>query len=517
MIICDPNKTELSVSIKVIDFDKIDLSACSGNDPDITCSSQNTAYVLYTSGSTGTPKGVEISHDALINFLLSMKNRPGFTKDDRLLSLTSTSFDISGLELYLPLISGGTLVLGGPRIATSGDVLSKYIEQEQITFMQATPSIWRLLVNSGWTGNKELKLLTGGEDISSSLAASLLSRVGQVWNMYGPTETTIWSTCAQLFFNSSEAVDISIGKPIDNTQVLILNDRLEAVPVGVIGQIYIGGAGLAKRYINQQKLTQKSFIINPFFNKGSAFSKSEYLYSTGDLAKYSKSGDILFLGRRDSQVKLNGLRIEPAEIEFFLTNHSMIKDCLVIVNKNNDTGSTHDLVAYYTLNKNSQIKLSVTELRSYLLKNIPAYMIPNIFVEIESFPMTISGKIDRKKLPEPKKGRQDIENECVLPSNDFEQVVVSTLKHMLNIEVVGVTDNFFELGATSLDIVKLAEKLSEKFERTFSPIDLFTYSSVLSLSEYFNLTSSKKTKDINHVNRKEQAKNRLKKRIKRKS
>jgi len=278
------------------------------------------AYVLYTSGSTGKPKGVEISHSALVNFLLSMKREPGFTDVDTILAVTTLSFDIAALELYLPLITGGKLVIASREDSSDPARLLERMRDSQCTVMQATPATWRALVDAGWKGSATLRVLCGGESLPRDLARELLPRCAELWNMYGPTETTVWSTISRI---ASADKPIPIGRPIANTQVFILDANRSLTPPGVAGELYIGGAGLARGYLHRAELTQQRFVPSPFDDR-------VRLYRTGDLGRWLTDGTLYCLGRVDSQVKIRGFRIELGEIESVLAQHRAVRQAAVI-------------------------------------------------------------------------------------------------------------------------------------------------------------------------------------------
>ena len=269
---------------------------------------ENLAYVIYTSGSTGSPKGVEITHRSLVNFLISMRDQLAFTERETLLAVTTISFDIAGLEIYLPLIVGAKIVLVSREDAADGTRLLNRLTEHSVTAMQATPTTWRLLLEAGWQGAGQFKILCGGEAFAADLAESLLKR-GMVWNLYGPTETTIWSMAHRVAPGEGS---IPIGRPIANTEVYVLDTHLQPVPIGVAGELHIGGAGLARGYHNQSELTATKFIRNPFTTDPTA-----RLYKTGDLVRYQSNGAMEFIGRIDNQVKLRGFRIELGEIETY--------------------------------------------------------------------------------------------------------------------------------------------------------------------------------------------------------
>ncbi len=305
--------------------------------PAVEICGEDAAYVIYTSGSTGKPKGVQVPHGALSNFLQSMRDKPGIGADDVLLAVTSLSFDIAGLELYLPLISGATTVIVSREVASDGFKLAEALRQSEATVMQATPSTWRMLASSGWQGDRSLKMLCGGEALAPDLAEQMLKWRGQVYNLYGPTETTIWSTLSRV---TSEDPS-SLGRPIANTQCYVLDAMLGLAPTGARGELYIAGEGLAHGYVNQPALTAERFLPDPFSEAAGA-----RMYRTGDLARYRDEGSLEFLGRRDHQVKLRGHRIEIGEIENSLRTHPMIAEAVVCASAENP--GDLQLVAYLT-------------------------------------------------------------------------------------------------------------------------------------------------------------------------
>ncbi|MEM6398887.1 MAG: amino acid adenylation domain-containing protein, partial [Cyanobacteria bacterium P01_D01_bin.116] len=313
--------------------------------------SNNLAYIIYTSGSTGKPKGVQVPHSGLTNFLYSMRQTPGLTEKDTLVAVTTYSFDIAALELFLPIIVGARLVVASREIVSDGNQLLAKLIDSKATVMQATPVTWQLLLAAGWSSNYPLKVLCGGEALSASLAHEILGTGSQLWNLYGPTETTIWSTiyniAAGKTATSTENLPASIGSPISNTQIYILDKHLQLVPIGVPGELHIGGDGLARGYLNLPELTSEKFIQNPFSN-----SKSQRLYKTGDLARYLPDGNIEFIGRIDNQIKIRGFRIELGEIEALLNTHPRIQEAVVIVQE--DIPDNKRLVAYVICDQKNQ-------------------------------------------------------------------------------------------------------------------------------------------------------------------
>jgi len=421
---------------------------------------ENLAYVIYTSGSTGRPKGVQVLQRGLVNFLLSMQREPGLTEEDILLSVTSLSFDIAGLELYLPIISGAQLKLVSSETASDGFRLMEAMRQSGTTLMQATPATWKLLISSGWNGDRRLKILCGGEALPPDLAAGLISRCGSLWNMYGPTETTIWSTLLHI---TSPTQLITIGHPIANTQVYILDGNRNAVPIGRTGEIFIGGDGLARGYLNLPEFTAEKFVSNPFDLSGNS-----RLYRTGDLGRFLPDGQIEFLGRVDSQVKLRGYRIELGEIEHVIHESDFVKDVVVIPRSNGS--SDEQLVGYLVRQPNVEIDLPA--LRDKLKQKLPAYMIPAAFVILDRLPLTPNGKIDRRALPEPDANIIDA-GEYVPPANDVEKTLVQIWERLLNEQPIGVTQSFFDLGGHSLLAARLFAEIHTRFGKVLPLTTIF--------------------------------------------
>ncbi|MEO0869968.1 MAG: amino acid adenylation domain-containing protein, partial [Cyanobacteria bacterium J06642_11] len=336
---------ETQARLVCFDTDGSAVAQQSQDNLEVEVDSKNLAYVIYTSGSTGKPKGVQIPQRALINFLNSMHLTLGMTEEDLLLSVTTLSFDIAALEVFLPLITGARLVLMSRDVAMDGSQLLERLSTSNATFMQATPATWRLLLAAGWQGGQPLKVLCGGEALDNSLAADLVTRGTEVWNLYGPTESTIWSAVYQLESQRKPAATegtIPIGRPIANTQIYLLDHNLQPVPIGVAGELYLGGDGLARGYLNRPELTQEKFIPNPI-----APSLSPRLYQTGDLARYLPDGNLEYLGRIDHQVKVRGFRIELGEIEAAIAQHPAVRESVVVASKESTKSNDFKrLVAY---------------------------------------------------------------------------------------------------------------------------------------------------------------------------
>lgn len=421
---------------------------------------ENLAYAIYTSGSTGKPKGVTIPHRALANFLYAMRAAPGLTDNDILLAVTTLSFDIAGLEIYLPLAVGACVVLASREVAADGRRLPVALENACATVMQATPATWRMLIENGWSGRSGLKILCGGEALPRELAMQLLERSTELWNMYGPTETTIWSTAGKI---ENRNATLSIGRPIDNTQIYLSDRRGQIVPTGVHGHLHIGGDGLARGYLNRPDLTAEKFIPSPFSHTPGA-----RIYYTGDLARYLHDGKIDCLGRSDYQVKIRGFRIELGEIESVGAQHPAIAQIVVVAN---DDASGKRLVAYFVA-KTETIP-ATNELREFFSTKLPDYMIPAAFVNLAVLPLTPNGKIDRRALPAPEFATAKSDTDYVAPQNLVEELLTEIWEEVLAVNRVGITDNFFELGGHSLLAVRLFVEIERSFHRSLPLASIF--------------------------------------------
>jgi len=432
-------------------------------------SSRHLAYVLYTSGSTGKPKGVEICHRAVVNFLNSMRAVPGMGAQDTLLSVTTLSFDIFGLEIWLPLTTGAKVVIAPEEVARDGRELAALMRRSGATMMQATPSTWRLLLEAGWEGNPHLKILCGGEAWPPQLAEQLLPKCASLWNMYGPTETTIWSAVNPV----EKGKPILIGHPIANTQFYVVDRHLQPVPVGVPGELLIGGEGLARGYLNRPELAAEKFIANPFSRDAAS-----RLYRTGDLVRYLADGTLEFLGRMDQQVKIRGFRIELEEIENVLRAHSGVSDAVVVVRED---GGNQRLVAYFVPSAESDGRLA--ELRDYLKAKLPDYMVPPTYVMLKKLPLTPNGKVDRKALPLPDPTTIETRPDSGAPRDMLEQQLTQLWRRILGVRHIGLSDDFFDLGGHSLAAAQMFYEIERLTGKKLPLATVFHASTVGELAE----------------------------------
>lgn len=450
----------------------------SASEPEISFSSNELAYILYTSGSTGKPKGVQIRHYNLVNFLLSMQKEPGMTADDKLLAVTTISFDIAGLELYLPLICGAQLVLSNSSTSKDGRMLLDLVKDEKITFMQATPYTWRMMLEAGWESPLPLKILCGGEALPKDLVNKLVNRSNALWNMYGPTETTVWST-VKLIENDE---NITIGKPVANTQVYILNENLKSLTDGSVGEIFIGGDGVAQGYLNRPELTAERFIDDPF--SGIPGGK---IYRTGDLGRIKENGDIQCLGRIDHQVKVRGYRIELEEIEHALIKQENIKEAVVIARE--DTPGDPRLVGYVVLKQQDEaadVPALGGQWQDALLSVLPEYMVPDDFVLMTAIPITPNGKTDRKSLPVPDYKLTKKAGEYIAPRTDVEKLLAEIWQEIMGIEKISILDNFFALGGRSLMAVQIMARIERLTGKRLPLATLFEHSTIEKLALRIN-------------------------------
>jgi acyl carrier protein len=376
-----------------------------------------------------------------------------------MLAVSTLAFDIAGLEIYLPLVNGAKVFLVSREAASDARRLMAMLKDFDITVLQATPSTWQLLLSAGWSGGSNLKALCGGEALTTDLSEKLLSRVETLWNLYGPTETTIWSCGRQITVTSDERSSVeSIGRPISNTHIYILDRHQQPVPIGVIGEIYIGGAGVARGYLNRPELTAERFLSDPFSGNPQA-----RIFRTGDLGRWRADGMIEYLGRNDQQLKLRGFRIELGEIEAHLARHAQVKEAVVIVRE--DVAGEKRLVAYVVCRKLGKGKKAPAAelLRTHLRASLPEYTLPQAIVILERMPLTSNGKLDRQALPVPDLeayGSQEFE----APKGEVEQLLAETWQALLRVERVGRRDNFFDLGGHSLLATRVISLIRERLQ-----------------------------------------------------
>ena len=465
---------------------------------------EDLAYVIYTSGSTGKPKGVQVTQLGLVNFLCSMQKQPGMQPQDTLLSVTTVCFDIAMLELFLPLISGASVLIQGRDAALNPQRLLETMRQQGVTMMQATPATWRMLLDFGWRGDPAIKVLCGGEAMGLDLARRLLDCGLEVWNLYGPTETTIWSAVSKITRPSDAAL---VGEPIDNTQFFVLSQDLALLPIGVPGELCIGGTGLARGYLNRPELTEERFVEQPLAG-------IERLYRTGDLVRRRMDGALEFLGRMDSQIKIRGYRVELGEIEHRIAANPGVRQCAVIA-FDDDYGSKQ-LVAFMLAEASCTI--DVERLRADLRKALPDYMVPAAFVPVDSFPLTPNGKVDRKAFRDPRKQtapaipaepKQEKSEQpaktvsataiaeapaamepqpapvAATPSVNEDAVLAeikAVFEEVLKLPVPADGVSFFDLGGHSLSALNAIAKLNSRFSLDMPPMLLFDFPSVAALS-----------------------------------
>lgn len=427
------------------------------------------AYVIYTSGSTGKPKGVEVMHKGLTNVIYGMDHIHHYKESDSILMLTTLCFDIATVELYLPLIKGGSMVVVPSNVKKDGILLKQFMEQNKVDFIQATPATWKMLMLVGWQ-DKGVKAITAGEALESSLAEKMLDACKEVWNQYGPTENTVYSTVEKV----ERADYITIGNPVVNTQAYIMDSYQNLMPIGFAGELYVGGNCLAKGYLNRDDLNKKSFVENPLDN-------TKRLYRTGDLVRYCENGDIEYIGRIDNQIKIRGFRIEIGEIECSIMKDGNIAQCAVVPKKANIDSKM--LVAYISLKDKSKA-ISIEERKKILSKWLHSYMVPATFIELDSFPITLSGKIDRKAL-ENRDDEAAVKKEVHNVGN-VEKELVSIVAELIgkSEDRVDVNRNLSEYGFDSILFTAFSTKINETLNLDITPVIFFEYLSIKEISNY---------------------------------
>ncbi|MEO0645546.1 MAG: amino acid adenylation domain-containing protein, partial [Cyanobacteria bacterium J06650_10] len=493
------------------------------HNPGSSATPHNLAYTIYTSGSTGKPKGVQIKHRAAVNFLYSMRQKPGLTQQDSLLAVTTISFDIAVLELYLPLMVGARVVLASQSVVSDAQQLADLLTRSKATVMQATPATWQMLLAGGWKGATEehttnqqrgqqkdqqklrsLKMLCGGEALPRDLANQLLERGQSLWNMYGPTEATVWTAACEI---KAGTEPVPVAGPVANTQLYIVETnatnaensqettknqttetqttQLRPAPIGIPGEVLIAGEGLARGYLNRPDLTAERFIADPFSNSSKAHSSDARLYRTGDLARFRPDGSLEFLGRIDSQVKVRGFRIELGEIESALSQHRSVHQSVVIVRE--DIPGDKRIIAYWTADSNrnnnsNSLEGVAEEFRTFLKRSLPDYMIPAAFVLLPSLPLTPNGKVNRRELPKPSIADLQAPTTYVAPRNQLEQQLVEIWQDVLNLDKIGIHDSFFELGGHSLLAAQVISRIQTICQLTLPLSHLFETPTIAELA-----------------------------------
>jgi amino acid adenylation domain-containing protein len=425
-------------------------SKYSDNDLPITATPDNLAYVIYTSGSTGKPKGTMLGHRGLCNLAKAQQQAFDIELGTKILQFSSLSFDAAVWETVMALLNHATLCLAPRNQIASGDGLVSIIRDQQINVVTLPPSVVAIMPDEKLPDLKVM--ITAGEKCTTEIVA----RWGQgrkFFNAYGPTETTVCASMLHVTKHFRQGPPI--GKPINNFQLYILDSKWQAVPIGVAGELCVGGVGLARGYLGRPDLTADNFIPNPFSAKA-----GKRLYRTGDLVRYLPDGNVEFLGRIDHQVKVRGFRIELGEIEAALGEHPNILDVVVLARE--DIPGDRRLVAYLITQPGAELKLA--DLRNYLRERLPEYMVPSFFIMLDEFPLTPNNKVDRKALPAPDQSRPDLESEYVEPRTETEKKLAAICAELLNIEKVGIYDSFFDLGGHSLLATQFMSRLRNTFE-----------------------------------------------------
>lgn len=455
-----------------LDLERDAIGAHSAEPPGTVSHPDQLAYVLHTSGSTGAPKGVQISQGAFAAFLRAMSGTPGIGADDSLVAVTTLSFDIAGLELWLPLVAGARVTVAGRAEAADPRALAALLDSSAATVLQATPVTWRMLLAAGWPGSPRLTALVGGEALPPALAAGLRPRVGRMWNMYGPTETTVWSACAEI--DAAEPARVTVGHPVDGTCAHVLDDRMRPVPVGMVGELCLGGLGVARGYLDRPGLTAERFVPDPF-----GCLPGGRVYRTGDLARRDPRGRLHVLGRADSQVKVRGFRIELGAVEAALARHPAVR-LAVAVTAPEASGDLR-LDAHVVPVEGAAVDPAA--LSAFLRETVPPAMVPSRIGILAELPLTANGKVDRAALPEvaaasappgPRTGAVSA----------LERTIVGVLADALGVAEVGAADNFFELGGHSVLLVEVAARLTEELGREVGTLALLEHPTVAALAAH---------------------------------
>ena len=482
LIASETYRNQLQTEAKVLTLEEIMNSLQEANErtPLPTFGTDELLYILHTSGSTGKPKGVQITHRNVVNLLLSVQDKFGIKPDDKMLSVTTISFDIAEVEIFLPLITGAEVMIASKEEVRDAEQLLNLLDTQNISFMQATPSGWQMLLDAGWEKKYDLTILCGGEPMSLHLAQNLLKRCQNLWNVYGPTETTIYSTVNKILPDDEI---ISIGTPLSNTQIYFLDENLNEVKTNEIGEIYISGEGVSKGYINKPKLTSERYLTNPFVDNSGA-DMSSVMYRTGDLGKLLPNGKIQCLGRVDHQIKIRGYRIELEEIEQNLLKQQNIRKAIVAAVEMQ--AGNQQLVAYIipkNYDNTHDYKVEINQWKASLKNALPAFMVPAFFYTLDTFPLTPNGKIDRNALAKNLKSTEPSKPTFVIATTDAEKEILAIWQKVLNKQDISITDNFFELGGHSLLAVQVMQKIGIKLNVKLPLASLFEYPSIQKLAE----------------------------------
>ena len=467
----------LNTPAVLTDTDKSKISKYSTEKPELNISSQSLAYIIYTSGSTGKPKGVKVHHESVVNLIESMSIEPGIKESDVLLAVVTLSFDMSVFELFVPLSKGATVVVATSQDTTDGQALINLIDKNNVTMLQATPSLWNILLTSGWKGKKDLRAFCGGEALTKNLVRKILPKVAEFWNCYGPTETTVYSTIIRV---TDPDAPILVGRPLNNTRIYILDKNNKQLPPGMTGEVCIGGLGVTKGYNDLPELTAEKFI--PFENE-------QVIYKTGDLGRFLTDGNIELFGRIDNQIKLRGFRIEPGEIESHLLQLPDVKEAVVKIHRFDENDER--LVAF--LNAGTEFKLSKDEIIASLSKHLPNYMIPFYFQISDGFPRLPNGKINKKALIL-EIDESDKKNEIDLNLKTFEPTeltIYNIWREALKTNDISTTDNFFTVGGNSLLAINVFSKIETAFNVNLGLMVFFASPRIKDLAEAIYISGFK--------------------------
>jgi len=460
-----------------------ELSSYSKINPKIKYKKNHLVYVIYTSGSTGNPKGVLIEHHSLVNLLCTMRERLLPTSEDTFLSISPITFDIFGLEFYLPLMVGAKCIIADRNTISDGIKLNSILSQYKISILQATPMTWKMLIAAGWNGPYPQKALCGGEALSKELAGQIYKRVDAFWNGYGPTESTIYATIFDFFSNINNRFTPPIGKPLENIQAYIMDHHLRPLPVGQIGQLYLGGVGLARGYLNQDNLTKEKFTIHP-----SIKNHNTKIYATGDLVRWLEDGNIEYIGRIDDQIKINGFRVELGEIQYHLETHPCVEQSIVVYKE--IIKDEKRIIAYIIPRNNKSI--NVKSLREYLKNKIPVFMLPSFYCLLDKFPVTHNGKVDKNSLPAIHE-IQNINNHDSEILSKTENTLASIWCKTLCVNSIKKNDNFFEAGGNSLSSLKTLNEINDHFRLDLPLSILFEKPTITQLSETVDISILEKS------------------------